>query len=155
MTILHRPGKKHGNADALSRSPGEKPCQQMMVMIDPAQLSCGGCSYCTRSHTDWSKFSEDVVPLCKKMEITEAHAALSWWFNNDKNSHDQELQSAMFFKSLEISFANPDISFISTCHMDVQHCNQFCTATRPIGFASIAYSPEQLKELQKKIPIFN
>lgn len=33
----------------------------------------------------------------------------------DDKSHNQELQSAMHFTSLEISFANPDISIISTC----------------------------------------
>lgn len=34
--------------------------------------------------------------------------------------------------------------------MDEQRCNQVCTATRTSGFTGIAYSPEELKELQKK-----
>lgn len=99
------------------------------------------------------KFTEDVdnvVSLGKTVETTEVHAALFWLFNNDKESLDQELQSDIHFTSLEISFANPDISIISTCSMDKQHCNQVCTATRTSGFACIAYSPEELKELQKK-----
>lgn len=83
------------------------------------------------------------------METTEPHAALSWLLNNDKESRDQELQSAMQFTSLEISFANPDITIISTCSMDEQQCNQVCTATRTSDFAGIAYSPGELKELQK------
>lgn len=61
-------------------------------MIDPTQLPCGGCRYCTRAHTNWSKFTEDVddvVPLGKKVEKTEAHAALSWLFSNDKEVCDQ------------------------------------------------------------------
>lgn len=153
MTVIHRPGKKHGNADALSRAPGEKPCPEMKVMIDPTQFPCGGCRYCTRAHTNWSKFTEDVedvVPLGKTVEKTEAHAALSWLFSNDKEVYDQELQSAMHFTSLDISFVNPDISIISTCSMDEQQCNRVCTATCTSGFACIAYSPEELKDLQKK-----
>lgn len=152
MTVIHRPGKKHGNADALSRAPGEKPCPEIKVMIDPTQLPCGGCRYCTRAHTNWSKFTEDVddvVLLGKKVEKTEAHAALSWLFSNDKEVCDQELQSAMHFTSLDISFVNPDISIISTCSMDEQQCNRVCTATCTSGFACIAYSPEELKDLQK------
>lgn len=152
MTVIHRPGKKHGIADALSRAPGEKPCPEMKVMIDPTQFPCGGCRYCTRAHTNWSKFTEDVedvVPLGKTVEKTEAHAALSWLFSNDKEVYDQELQSAMHFTSLDISFVNPDISIISTCSMDEQQCNRVCTATCTSGFACIAYSPEELKDLQK------
>lgn len=36
---------------------------------------------------------DDLVPLGKTIERIEAHAALSWWFTNDKESHEQELQS--------------------------------------------------------------
>lgn len=56
----------------------------------------------------------------------------------------------MHFTSLDISFANPDISIISTHSMDEQQCNQVCTASRTSGFACIAYSPEELEELQEK-----
>lgn len=153
MTVIHRPGKKYGNADALSRAAGEKPCPEMKVMIDPTQFPCGGCRYCTRAHTNWSKFNEDVddvVPLGKTVEKTEAHAALSWLFSNDKEVCDQELQSAMHFTSLDISFAKSDISIISTCSMYEQQCNRVCTATCTSGFACIAYSPEEFKDLQKK-----
>lgn len=34
--------------------------------------------------------------------------------------------------------------------MEEQQCNQVCTATRTCGFADIEYSPEKLKEFQKK-----
>lgn len=158
MTVIHRPGKKHGNADELSRAPGEKPCPEMEEMIDPTQLPCEGCRYCTRAHTNWSIFTEDVddvVPLGKTVEKTEAHAALSWLFSNGNEFCDQEQQSAMHFTSLDISFANHDISLINTRSMDEQQCNQVCTATRTSGFACISYSPEELKELQKKVPISN
>lgn len=98
---------------------------------------------------------DDVVPLGKTVEKSEAHAALSWLFSNDMEFCDQKLQSAMHFTSLDISFTNPEISIISTRNTDEQQCNKVCTATRTSGFTCIAYSPEELKELQKKIPISN
>lgn len=95
---------------------------------------------------------QNSLKMClgKTVETTEVHAALSWLFNNDNESVDQELKSDKHFTSLEISFANPDLYIIRTCSMDEQQCNQVCTATRTSGFAGIAYSPEELKEQWKK-----
>ena len=66
--IIHRPGKKHGNADALSRAPTlyeESWCEEYLAGIALESLPCGGCPYCTRRHEEWSDFHEnvDVVPL--------------------------------------------------------------------------------------------
>ena len=67
MEIQHRPGKKHTNADALSRNPGGT-----MLRVQPKKLQdlpCGGCPYCTRAHSNWSGFDQDVddvVPLAHK-----------------------------------------------------------------------------------------
>ena len=54
MEIQHRPGKKHTNADALSRIPGWEPCSDFNLRVKLQDLSCGGCPYCTRAHSNWS-----------------------------------------------------------------------------------------------------
>ena len=67
MQIIHRKGKEHGNADALSRLPDSLyycDCYKAGAEVD--SLPCGGCPYCTRAHTQWGRFEEDVddvVPL--------------------------------------------------------------------------------------------
>lgn len=70
MEILHRPGKKHTNADALSRIPDDGPiCDCYAAGASPESLPCGGCGYCVRAHNQWSRFStdvDDVVPLSRK-----------------------------------------------------------------------------------------
>lgn len=69
MEIQHRPGKKHANADALSRIPGGEPCSEFSLWVKLQDLPCGGCPYCTRAHSNWSGFDkevDDVVPLARK-----------------------------------------------------------------------------------------
>ena len=67
MQIIYRKGKEHGNADALSRLPDSLyycDCYKAGAEVD--SLPCGGCPYCTRAHTQWGRFEEDVddvVPL--------------------------------------------------------------------------------------------
>ena len=67
MRILHRQGRKHSNADALSRIPDLlEPCDCYRAGTDLKNLKCGSCPYCTRAHHQWSRFDEevdDVVPL--------------------------------------------------------------------------------------------
>ena len=66
--IVHREGKKHGNADALSRQEdGTTECTTDMTNMSPSSLPCGGCSYCTRQHQQWAEFLseiDDIIPLC-------------------------------------------------------------------------------------------
>jgi hypothetical protein len=67
MRILHRPGKQHENADALSRQPENLPgCDCYQAGKQPEQLPCGGCGFCQRAHQQWARFEEevdDVLPL--------------------------------------------------------------------------------------------
>ncbi|KAK3093065.1 hypothetical protein FSP39_010650 [Pinctada imbricata] len=68
MTIHHRPGKKHVNADALSRLSESEFCPFYQPDILPSELPCGGCKYCTKVHENWSAFINDIddtVPLVK------------------------------------------------------------------------------------------
>ena len=82
MTIYHRPGAKSVNVDSLSRIPDLNPCPFYNYDIEPHQLPCGGCNYCTRAHQNWSDFIQEVddaVPLVKL----------------DRRRRDQEVQCDM------------------------------------------------------------
>ena len=66
MTIQHRAGRKHQNADSLSWIPKEGYCNCYEAGIYLDDLPCGGCKYCTKMHVTWSRFEKDVddaVPL--------------------------------------------------------------------------------------------
>ncbi|XP_057691272.1 uncharacterized protein LOC130915330 [Corythoichthys intestinalis] len=66
--IEHRAGKRHANADAMSRLPREEVdnCDCYQAGTNLSDLPCKGCVYCQRIHKQWAKFEEDVdyvVPL--------------------------------------------------------------------------------------------
>lgn len=70
MQIEHRPGRKHVNADALSRDvvPTYMPLGNNVRL---QELPCGGCTYCTRAHDKWQDFLAevyDVVPLAQLLQ---------------------------------------------------------------------------------------
>jgi len=61
MTIEHRAGSKHVNADSLSRIPPSTPvCNNFDPTAELASLPCGGCDYCTKLHRQWCRFESDV-----------------------------------------------------------------------------------------------
>ena len=61
MEIVHRPGKNHSNADALSRRPEkEEECQYYDENTILDKLPCGGCPYCRKIHEKWSEFGKNV-----------------------------------------------------------------------------------------------
>ena len=66
---MHRDGKKHGNADAMSRlPPSSEGCDEYLPEIPLTQLPCGGCQHCTRRQQEWADFAanvDDVVPLTR------------------------------------------------------------------------------------------
>ena len=69
FVIEHREGRKHGNADAMSRLPCDPDncdCYDKNTILE--ELPCGGCPTCRKRHRDWSNFLEeaDVVPLSVK-----------------------------------------------------------------------------------------
>ena len=67
INIVHRPGVHHGNADGLSRIPDDAPyCEHYESGTDLKSLPCGGCKFCTRAHSQWSRFDaavDNVIPL--------------------------------------------------------------------------------------------
>ena len=69
MIVQHREGRKHANADALSRLQPE-PGQGCLE-----DLPCGGCGYCIKVQQQWGEFQvrvDDVVPLTIKSVTVES-----------------------------------------------------------------------------------
>ena len=61
MTVVHRPGIKHGNADGMSRIPDDYSfCDCYKAGSEVSQLQCKGCEYGARAHNQGSRFNEDV-----------------------------------------------------------------------------------------------
>ncbi|CAG2207208.1 unnamed protein product [Mytilus edulis] len=60
-------GKKHINADGLSRIPDDiEACRNYRPDVILEELPCGGCKFCTRARQQWQTFEEEVdfvVPL--------------------------------------------------------------------------------------------
>ena len=69
MVVVHRPGKKHENADALSRLPTEPDCWGYRLGENLEGLPCQGCAYCKKAHQNWGDFANEVdfvIPLASK-----------------------------------------------------------------------------------------
>ena len=82
MSVLHRPGKYHINADALSRIPDPLGyCPNYRAGTILSQLPCysqfNPCKFCTRAEATWTHFEEDVdyvVPLTvRKIEVKDSN----------------------------------------------------------------------------------
>ncbi|VDI25780.1 Hypothetical predicted protein [Mytilus galloprovincialis] len=95
-----RPGKRHQNADALSRLP-DLACPQNRLAAGNVlkhNLPCGACDYCTRAHQSWLGFQEDVdnvIPLashqdCKSFEPIGPHTVLPSSLISDDNLMKQD-----------------------------------------------------------------
>jgi hypothetical protein len=83
MEITHRPGRKHSNADGLSRIPDTlDSCDCYRAGAQVESLPCGGCSYCQRAHNQWARFHEDVddvIPLSqhgRMIPVTETEGSI-------------------------------------------------------------------------------
>ena len=68
FVIEHREGKRHGNADGMSRLDMDEPglCDCYTTGSKPQMLPCGGCDYCSKRHDKWERFNTEVdyvVPL--------------------------------------------------------------------------------------------
>ena len=58
MVLRHRPGKKHANADALSRLLLEPSHYTREVKLQ--DLPCKGCEYCQKAQKQWKEFNEEI-----------------------------------------------------------------------------------------------
>ncbi|XP_062589436.1 uncharacterized protein LOC134251086 [Saccostrea cucullata] len=103
MRIVHRPGKKHVNADALS---GDIPdsCQGYPTRIRVEDLPCGGCRYCRRAHERWHEFNteiDDVIPLSQFFDETPVPAESPSAEGGNCDSLDPTLRQAIVSSSWE------------------------------------------------------
>ena len=94
FSIIHRPGKLHGNADGMSRIPDTlQPCECYVAGVEVTSLSCGGCLYCTRAHHQWERFNEDdVIPLAMRTITTHIGDTQSALSDDEEVSMDQDEQ---------------------------------------------------------------
>ena len=77
FSIVHRAGKKHANADALSRLDVDDldVCDCYRAGQEPHNLPCQGCSHCTKVHSQWQRFDDEVdyvVPLAVRCVVVRA-----------------------------------------------------------------------------------
>ena len=66
--IEHRSGRKHVNADALSRMNESRDCDCGSAGQTLGTLPCNGCSFCAKVQESWERFDEevdDVLPLVR------------------------------------------------------------------------------------------
>ncbi|CAG2220004.1 unnamed protein product [Mytilus edulis] len=98
MEIVHRPGKKHLNADGLSRIPEcLEDCDCYNAGADVENLPCKGCQYCQRAHTQWSRFLndvDDVIPLAKR-QVSPLEVKIVSVEENPNNQSDESVTSSI------------------------------------------------------------
>ena len=99
MILEHRPGKKHGNADALSRRPlPEDRCQLYAPAVKLTDLPCGGCKYCSRADREWGNFTRDVddtVRLTSLDNVETRNGSAVGGFMPGSESHGRELSTPL------------------------------------------------------------
>ena len=68
--VFHQEGKKHQNADAMSRQYNKEDlCYHYKKGTPVNELPCGGCNKCKKMSQEWSSFNEEVdniIPLSKQ-----------------------------------------------------------------------------------------
>ena len=119
MEIVHRPGNCHGNADGLSRIPDDTEyCDKYIAGEIPENLPCGGCKFCTRAHSQWTRFEEevdDVIPLAiravQKGPNVDSESILQYTAEElrDFQLKDPDVHQLLLWKDAEIEPKDSDI----------------------------------------------
>ncbi|CAC5372748.1 unnamed protein product [Mytilus coruscus] len=75
-------GKKHINADGLSRIPDDiEACRNYRPDVNLEELPCGGCKFCTRARQQWQTIEEEVdfvVPLTIRRLVDDGSYNTNW-----------------------------------------------------------------------------
>ena len=106
MTIEHRPGRHHLNADALSRRPNDDPC---LVISDPKMLPCGGCKHCLKIHQKWLDFEAHVNDVVNLADRVKANFVCS---NDTAPAVSPPLETKIKILSLTEMVQNDDIEIL-------------------------------------------
>ena len=127
IRIVHRPGNKHTNVDALSRLTTNEPCKEFRVQVQPQDLPCGGCKHCVKAHTDWYRFAN---------EVDDTVAFLS--------THAKQVKQITVVP-------NGPVSRLVVCRGPTD-CE--IGLDQEDGVVLVGYNSEQLKEFQRQEPKF-
>ena len=167
MTVIHRPGIKHGNADGMSRIPDPYPfCDCYKAGLEPSQLPCHGCKYCTRAHTQWSRFNEDVddvVPLAiRTVDTGEPMEPSSIWITGHTKEQLQDAQLAdpclqkliswisndIEPKQKELSLCSPDVKrfYLNRAHLLYKNGLLYYQWKDEVGERLLLLIPDSLKQ---------
>ena len=134
--IIHRPGKKHGNADGLLRIPiSVSFCNCYTAGSKPELLPCHPCHFCAKAHSQWERFYEDVddvLPLAIKHSVSSVRQVHSDPSQETDDSGSSETLSQTLDNSLEEETTNSDNTAISNW--------------------LVQYSSEELKAKQREDP---
>ena len=116
MVVVHRKGKEHLNADALSRIPGVAgSCDNYMADVLPEELPCHPCDYCKRAHRNWGRFNADIddvrplsvralrldVPVPSPLEVANWVPGYSAANLAEKQAEDHDLKRIIRWISLD------------------------------------------------------
>ena len=168
MTILHRAGSKHCNADPLSRVPDDTSyCNCYQAGVNPEDLPCQVCKYCTRAQQQWSRFEEevdDVIPLAVRQIVVPPHPFLTIralscdpHYSNDPIPNSPVDASNTVPKSLDDPPSSDDDSFESLdSDTESDDDNGDDTELKQIDHTEKlwvpAYTPRELREFQLSDP---
>ncbi|CAG2226756.1 unnamed protein product [Mytilus edulis] len=144
LIIQHRPGKKHSNADGLSRIPNHQDlCSHYSSEIPLNLLPCGGCKYCTRARSQWQIFEEDVdfvVPLtARSVSCTSPVGIIGLTIRSIRNVTSDNNISIM---GMPTSYSNDDLRQLQ---------NQDKHLSTIIAWLTLNYTPSK-QELQMQSP---
>ena len=135
MVVTHRPGKKHINADALSRIPNKHPCKEMKPGMNISKLPCGGCKYCTTVHQNWTVFAQEIDDVSTHSEqlsgTTNVYAALSYLSREDQEKYEETDSSLLLHSSIDILCSAHEVSI----ELEMDDSRKVYDASRTDGFA--------------------
>jgi hypothetical protein len=113
ITLLHRKGSEHLNADALSRIQDTEPeCDCYHAGCEVNSLPCGGCNYCTRAHLQWERFSEDVDDIIPLATRSVNHEFKIKTISTSDQSTSNWLECLSRQQLQDTQFDDPDVSII-------------------------------------------
>ena len=161
MTVLHRPGSKHGNADGLSRIPDQPEfCDCYQAGVDLKNLSCTGCKFCYRAHQQWSRFKDDVddvVPLAVKTVSEETE---NCWFSGYTEKHfmDYQLSDPCLKKLItrittdiapaqkDLSLCGPAVKYFYRQHLTYKNNLLWYSKSDGMGSRQLLVVPDCIKQ---------
>ncbi|KAH3851020.1 hypothetical protein DPMN_093497 [Dreissena polymorpha] len=117
IILKHRPGRKHVNADTLSRPPmPDKVCSHYVMgakrfaMLQSPLPLLQDCHYCKKAHSNWARFTEEVdeaVPLGVDMQRLRIAGGGSTKINWDKEDSTRVNRTRVFQRNPSVDRRHP------------------------------------------------